>query len=152
MTTQTVEKKDYAELANKKVTVVRNLSEPDADGNGTVEIEGTVQVANEMGILIKPKGKVTFDLIGLAEIEDVYLTPDKDKDFVASKLKPVEPGKMRRHLLDRHGVALAWANQATEEEAVAYHDSLDHKGADLGHIHVEPKPDGEAAVEEPAES
>jgi hypothetical protein len=152
MTTATVEKADYGTLVSKKVTIVRNLKTANEKGETAEEVEGTVQAANEMGILIKPKGKTNFHLIEMSEIEDVFLTPEGDKKFTRSKLKMVEPGKMRRHLLDRHGLTLKWCNEASEEDAVKYHDSLNHEELDLGHVHVakEEKADDatEAAVEE----
>lgn len=150
MSQATIERTDYSTLVSKKVTIVRNLKEANEKGETSEEVEGTVQASNEMGILIKPKGKTNFTLIEMGEIEEVYLTPETDKKFTRSKLKPVEAGKVRRHLLDRHGVTLDWVNKATEEEAAQYHDSLDHEKLDLGHVHVEPK-EGEAASEdEPA--
>lgn len=152
MTTATVEKSDYGTLVSKKVTIVRNLATPNAKGESAEEIEGTVQASNAMGILIKPKGQVNFKLVEHNEIEDVFLTPEGDKKFTRSKLKLVEAGKMRRHLLDRHGLTLKWCNEATEEDAVAYHNSLNHEELDLGHIHVakEEKAEAEDTPAEPA--
>lgn len=135
--TTTTEEKDLTQFAGKKVTVVRNLKEPDKDGNTTVEVEGHVQVVNALGLLIKPKGKVQFELIEKDEIEDVFVAPEKDKALKVSKIKPVKEGLVRRHLLDRHGLNLGWVNSVTEEEAKTYHNSLDHVELDLGHVHVD---------------
>lgn len=151
MTQATIERADYGTLVSKKVTIVKNLKEANDKGETSEEIEGTVQAVNAMGILIKPKGKVNFDLVETGDIEEVFLTPEGDKKFTRSKLKDVEDGKMRRHLLDRHGVTLKWANEATEEEAVAYHNTLDHEKLDLGHVHgkvekAETPAEGEAAA------
>lgn len=133
-----VQTADLAAFANKRVVIVRNLPEPDAEGNATVEIEGTVQAVNEMGVLIKPKGKVTFDLITTDEIEDVFEKAAEDKKVTVSKLKPVAREKVKRHLADRHGIAVDWLNSVSDEEAEAYHDGIDHEAAKLGHRHVEP--------------
>lgn len=133
----TAEERDLAQYSDKKVTVVRNLPEPNEAGEGTVEIEGVVQVANEMGLLIKPKGQVKFELIPADEIEEVYLTPESATKLKRSKLKVVTLGKARRHLVERHGVQLSWANDNSEEDAFKYHEGLDHEALDLGHIHVE---------------
>lgn len=137
MSSTSTEKTDLSEYTGKNVTVVRNLKEADADGNTTVEVECKVQVGNEQGLLVKPKGKVQFDLIPAGEIEEVFLTPDKAKKLTASKIKHPQIGGIRRHLLDRHGVNLEWANGVTEEQAKEYHDSIDHVKNDLGHVHVD---------------
>lgn len=146
MTETTVEvTKDLSKWTGKRVTVVRNLPEPDADGNATVEIEGLVQVGNDMGILIKPKGKVTFDLIQLDEIEDVFEKPEESKELKASKIKPIKRENVKRHLLDRHGLTLDYVNGITDEQAEAAHNGIDHVASKLGHVHVaeEAKAEGE---------
>jgi hypothetical protein len=126
---------NLAEYTGKKVIVTQNLDQPDKDGNSAIEVEGTVQVGNADGVLIKPKGKATFDLIEARSIEEIRLAPEKDKSFKASKLKLVTIGGARRHLLERHAVTLAWANSVTEEQALEYHNSLNHEELDLGHVH-----------------
>lgn len=141
MSTQAEEKIDLSQYTNKAVTVVRKLAEPNEKGETAIEIEGKVQIGNDVGLLIKPKGKVQFDLIPRSEIEDVYLTPEKSKKLVASKIRPVGIGNIRRHLLDRHGVTLEWANKVSEEQAKEYHDGLDHVANNLGHVHVEKSDD-----------
>lgn len=122
-----------AEYAGKQVTIVRNL----ADSSDAVEVEGKVQVGNQLGLLIKPKGKVQFDLIPIGEIEEVSLAKDGNKALKRSKLQLVKVGQARRHLLERHGYTLEWVNSVTEEQAQAHHDEIDHEKADLGHLHVE---------------
>lgn len=138
---------DLSQYTGKKVIVTQNLAAPDADGNSAVEVEGTVQVGNASGVLIKPKGKATFDLIEAASIEEIRLAPEKDKAFKASKLKLVTVGQARRHLLERHGVTLKWANSVTEEQALEYHNSLNHVELDLGHVHSEKAEAAESAGE-----
>lgn len=120
---------DYSQYNGKKVTVVRNP----ADSSDAVEIEGTVQVGNEQGLLIKPKGKTSFDLIPAEEIEEVRIAPEKSKKLTAKTLKVVELGSARSHLLERHGLSLTDANNVTEEEAFEAHEATDH--SDLGHVH-----------------
>jgi hypothetical protein len=127
---------NLSDYTGKKVIVTQNLDQPDKDGNTAIEVEGTVQVGNSDGVLIKPKGKATFDLIEARSIEDIRLAPEKDKSFKASKLKLVTIGSARRHLLERHGVTLAWANSVSEEQALEYHNSLNHEELDLGHVHT----------------
>lgn len=148
MSTATIEKAEWKTLVSKKVTIVRNLPEPNEKGESSVEIEGTVQAINDEAVLIKPKGKVNFEMIPAGEIEEIYPTPEGDKKFTRSKLKEVAEGAMRRHLLDRHGITLTWANAATEEQAVEYHSGLNHEELDLGHVHVAEKAEEAAAPTE----
>lgn len=122
----------------KRVVVTHNLPEKNDKGEGAVEIEGTVQVGNEIGLLIKPKGQVNFKLVPLGEIEpgSIKLVQDKSTTIKASKLKPVKIGQARRHLLERHGFTLTKVNGLTEEDAAKLHDSIDHVESDLGHVHM----------------
>lgn len=141
--------KNLEQWNGKRVTVVRNLPEPNEAGDSSVEIEGLVQVGNDMGILIKPKGKVTFDLIPIDEIEEVFEKAEESKELKASKLKPVKRENVKRHLLDRHGYTLEWVNGVTDEQAETHHDQIDHVASKLGHVHVaeEDKPaEGEAST------
>lgn len=121
----------------QRVVLTRNLSEPNESGESAVEVEGEVQAANEMGVLIKPKGQVQFKLIPLSEIEEVSLRETKANKLKASKLALCKLGKARSHLLERHGVTLEWANEVSEEDAYKYHESIDHVKDDLGHVHVD---------------
>lgn len=129
----------------KKVLVTVNQ----ADGTAT-EIEGTVETANDLGILIKPKGKTKLELIEAANVAEVKLAPEALKSIAVKKLKPVELGQARAHLIDRHGYKLADINKMTEQDAFEFHASIDHKANDLGHVHVD-KTATEAAGE-PEES
>lgn len=128
---------DLSQYADKKVTVIRNLPEPNEEGATSVEVEGVVQVANDIGLLLKPKGQVKFELIAKDEIEEVYIAREAQRNLKRSKLNLVKLGQARRHLLERHGIQLSWVNNATEEQAFEYHESLDHEQLDLGHIHVD---------------
>jgi len=140
--------KDYSEYAGKKVIVTVNLE----DGTAS-EVEGKVEVANQEAILIKPKGKTRIDIIEASTIEEIRLAPEPAKKLTAKKLKPVELGRVRQHLLDRHGYRLSEISAMAEEQAREFHEGLDH--SDLGHVHVSPEagetgdaPEVEAADEE----
>jgi hypothetical protein len=128
---------DLLQYNEKKVIVTVNLDEANDKGELAVEIEGTVVAANELGLLLKPKGRTQAELIEADKIEMVSYVPEKPKTIKAKSLKVVTHGDARTHLIERHGVTLSWANQATEESALKYHASLDH--SDLGHNH-DPKP------------
>lgn len=119
------------------------------------EIEGKVEAASEAGMAFKEKGKSSLDLYMPNQIEEITAAPEKPKPVSQKKLKPIELGQARQHLLDRHGVPLSWAKENTEEAAFEYHQSLDH--SDLGHKHVaeENKPserDEALADDAPADS
>jgi hypothetical protein len=145
---------DYKQYAGKRVVVTRNLKEPNDKGELAEELEGTLVAANPLGIMFTPKGQTKAEIIESGDIEEVRLAPDKAKKLTARKLQPVELGKARAHLLERHGLKLADVNKLTEEDALEYHDQLDHVALDLGHIHVaeqtQAEKDAEAADESAA--
>lgn len=124
-----------AQFRNKRVKVVVNLPEKNEKGELAVEMEGTVQAGNELGLLIKPKGKVKFELIERGLIEEIVLVTEKSSELERTSLKPVKIGQARRHLMERHGYTLSQANALTEEEAMEIHEKIDHEADDLGHIH-----------------
>lgn len=135
----------------KKVIVTVNLAEPNEKGESAIEVEGTAQAANDLGILLKPKGKTNLDLIEASNIEAVRLAPEPDKKLTAKTLKDVELGNAKQHLLDRHGLTLTDVNALTEESAFNYHAGLDHKALDLGHVHgAKASEERAAALEEKA--
>jgi hypothetical protein len=142
--------RDLSQYTGKRVIVTRNLPEPNEKGESAVEIEGQIEVANDLGLLIKPKGKVQLDLIPKAEVEEVRLAESASKPLKRTTLKVVKPGQARRHLVERHGVTLDWANNVTEEQAFDYHLGLDHEALDLGHVHSDkaaPDADAEATAD-----
>lgn len=124
---------DLSEYNGKRVVLVRNLSEPNEKGETAVEVEGTVQAANEQGVLIKPKGKASFDLVPADEIEEIRLAEAGEKKLRQKVLKPVQLGQARSHLLERHGLTLDEANEMSEEQAFEEHAEIDH--SPLGHRH-----------------
>jgi len=108
------------------------------------EVTGTIKVATTAGIGFKEKGKSGVDLLTLDQIEEIDYAPVKPKPVVQKKLEPIEFGKARQHLVDRHGVELAWAKENDEKTAFDWHATLDH--SNLGHVHVKKeKPAEESA-------
>lgn len=103
--------------------------------DGMVELNGKVEGASEIGVAFKETGKREVLLYEPHQIEEIQLAPSAPKKLRQKKLKPIEDDRVRQHLVDRHGVSLEWANSASDEDAKAYHDTLDH--SDLGHVHVE---------------
>ena len=106
------------------------------------EYEGTVEAASEAALGFKEKGKRDLVIVKPSEIVEISLAPEKAKKVTQKKMKPIAEGNVRQHLADRHGLKLEEVNRMSEEEAVKYHDKLDH--SILGHRH-------EAPVEESAE-
>lgn len=136
---------DYTGFVTKKVILIRNLSEPNEKGESAVELEGTLEAANASGVMFKPKGQVKPDIINASEIEDIRLAPEKAKKITAKVLKPIQLGQARSHLLERHGLTLSEVNGLSEEDAFKYHEGIDHKEADLGHVHGEKESQSKAA-------
>jgi len=127
---------DYSEYTGKKVILTHSK-----DGEN-VEVEGTVDSANALGVLIKPKGKTNLNLIEAKDIVEVRFAPEKPKTLKAKKLAPVQYGQARQHLADRHGYALSDLVDYSEADAYEFHKTIDH--SDLGHKH-EVKEQAEAA-------
>lgn len=102
--------------------------------DGTLkEVTGTIKAATVAGVPFKTKGKSGLDLLTVEQIEEIDYAPIKPKPVTQKKLKPIEFGQARQHLIDRHGVELSWAKEADEKSAFEYHKTLDH--SNLGHRH-----------------
>lgn len=136
---------DLSQYNDKKVIVTHKAK----DGADGVETEGTVQTGNELGLLIKPKGKTGLALINKDDIDDIKLVPSSAKALTRKTLKPVELGQARTHLAERHGYTLSQVNKMSEEEAFETHAGIDHEAADLGHVHGD-KSANEKAIENAA--
>lgn len=127
----------------KKIIVSYN------DAEGVLqEIEGTAETANELGILLKPKGKSTVQIIDAVSVETVEIAPEKDKSIRCRWVKDVEVGGARAHLAQAHGFTLSSVNSMTEEVAFEQHKGVDH--SDLGHQHGEKPAKATPAAEAPA--
>lgn len=144
----TDETQDWSKYNGQKVVVTIKLDEPNEQGHTAVEIEGTVQAANALGIMLKEKGKTQVKLIEADAIIEVKEAPDTAKDLKAKPLRPVDFGQTRGHLLERHGATLTEVNSMTESEAYDAHNDTDHNADDLGHFHQakEETPQGEAVA------
>lgn len=136
---------DYAEYTGKKV--ILTVKDPNDLAEGSIEIEGQVQAATTVGMLFKPKGRTTSDIIEPDNILGCELIAD-DRKVTPKYIKPVGIGLTRTHLADRHGFLLSVVNNLTEETAEAAHTKqhAEH-GKDLGHIHGErPKTQRDVAI------
>lgn len=121
---------DLTQFVDKKVVVVKN-----AEDGTSVEVEGTVQSGNELGLVIKPKGKTNFDIIQASDIEEVRLVESAQKSLTRRTLKPVKLEQARNHLLERHAYTLAQVNKMSDQQALDAHEGIDHEASDLGHVH-----------------
>lgn len=128
---------DYSKFVGKKVVLTRNLATPNENGELAVEVEGTLEAANEFGIMLKPKGQVKAEIINASDVEEIRLAPEKAKTIRAKTLKLIEEGQAKSHLLERHGYTLTQVNAMSEAEAFAIHLGIDHKASDLGHLHAD---------------
>jgi hypothetical protein len=134
---------DLGKFQNNKVIIQVLLDTPNEKGETLIELEGKAEAANALGVLIKPKGRTQVELIERAKIESIELAPESEKKLTARSILPVEFGKVRQHLLDRHGYTLDQVNALTEEAADEFHKDLTH--TELGHKHEEKKPAEERA-------
>lgn len=129
MTTVT---EDLTQWKDRKVIVTINKT--DSEGQPTAEeIEGVVENASAIGLLIKPKGKGTVEMVEATDIESIVPVAEKPKPLKSKSVKEIPFGQVRAHLLVSHGAQLSEINNMTEEDALKTHDAIDH--ADLGHQH-----------------
>lgn len=125
-----VDVKKLAQYDDKRVNITFKNDEGEV-----VTQEGKVESASEVGVLFKERGKSSMSIIEPDDIESIELAAVREPKISVKKLKPVELGKARAHLADRHGLNMAYINSVTEQQAFDYHAELDHKELDLGHIH-----------------
>jgi hypothetical protein len=101
--------------------------------------EGRVEAAGPFGVAFKPKGKGSV-IVEPTDIESIE-TAAVVKKITRKSLLPASLENVRQHLVDRHGYAVADIEKYSPEQALEWHNSLDH--APLGHDH-EKKADAEA--------
>lgn len=121
-------------LTEKTVIVTYNLDKPDANGNLAIEVEGQIQAAAEMGIMLRPRGQGKGEMYYAAQIESIVPVL-KYKEVAAKVLKPTTLDDARGHLADRHGMTLETVNALPPLAALTAHDGISH--ANLGHTHSE---------------
>lgn len=136
---------DLKDYEGKRVVVQINGDEGQVE-----EVEGKVEAASAIGLLLKPKGRNDLRLIEATDIVDVDSPAEPVRKLSCRWIKDVEPGGFRRHLVDRHGATLSYVNSLTEEKAEEVHASTDH--TDLGHQHGEKpaKPEGSKSARDKA--
>lgn len=132
--------RDVKDFVGKKVTLVRNLPEPNAEGHTTVELEGEIIEANpKVGVLFRQRGRTNGELVMTHEIEDLRILVIAPKAIKVKPLKRMNLETVRQHLADRHGVSVEMLNKTSEDEAMKMHDQLHAvQGSDLAHNHGDP--------------
>lgn len=106
---------------------------------------GVVASASDDMIAFKPKGTTALTLIraeDIVQIEAVIV----DDEMKARRLNLANLDTVKRHLVDRHGYALADINAMSVEEAFSFHEGLDH--APLSHYHADPPAKKESESDE----
>ncbi|ANA85941.1 hypothetical protein SEA_GOURDTHYMES_78 [Gordonia phage GourdThymes] len=97
---------------------------------------GTVASASPQAIAFKEKGRSSLTLVPAEQIADIRIAPEAEVDMKARRLNLVNLDSVKRHLVDRHGYALADINAMAPEQALGFHDSIDH--TPLSHFHADP--------------
>lgn len=112
---------------------------------GGEKTEGKVMAASAIGIVFKAKGSSATKLIEAKDIEDIAEVVAGPKKLKSRVIPQVHDAKNREHLIERHGYKVSEIEKLSEEDAKAFHDSLDH--SDLGHSH-RPLTEAELAIRE----
>ncbi|QDF18292.1 hypothetical protein SEA_DAKITI_79 [Gordonia phage Dakiti] len=99
-------------------------------------VTGTVASASPQAIAFKEKGRSSLTLVPADQIKDIRIAPESEADMKARRLNIVNLDSVKRHLVDRHGYALADINAMSPEQALSFHDGIDH--TPLSHFHADP--------------
>jgi hypothetical protein len=119
-------------------------------GGEQVEVVGTVDIANEVAVLLKLRGKTNGLVLTPDQIVDYGLDDSKPVELKQKELKDTTLNTVRAHLADRHGLTLEEVNGLDEEAAAELHLTLDH--GKLSHTHpFISEAEAEADGEEPDE-
>lgn len=123
-----------APFFKKNVTI--NVLREDGDDHDTVT--GRIETISDTAVIIRTRAG--SEVVTNARIVDlpVVLPPRRNSKVIVRTLRPLET-TVRQHLVDRHGLVVDLANALTEDQAVAYHNRIDH--GNLGHRHEETKGD-----------
>lgn len=123
MSTLTV---DPAQYEGKKVSI-KLADEAEA-------FDATCEAANAKAVMFKRKGKANVEFKNIDEIEKIELQDDAEPVVKARRLDLVTLSNIKRHLVDRHGYAVADVNAMKSADALAFHEGIDH--TPLGHFHA----------------
>lgn len=127
MTTAT-DQLELTDYADKRVELLTKGSEE--------PVVGTVVSAMDKAIAFKEKGKSNLVLIEAKDIAAIHIAAEAESEMKPRRLNLVELSSVKRHLVDRHGYALADINAMSPEQALEFHDGIDH--SPLSHYHSDP--------------
>lgn len=128
---------DLKPYVGKRVTLVHNLDEPNAQGHKAEELDGTITVVSpdNSALVLKPRGSTLTVLVEAKNIEpdSITIVVEKPKELKPRVLGELSIANARQHLLQAHGWTLTEINGTDDEKAWNWHNECDH--SDLGHIH-----------------
>jgi hypothetical protein len=109
-----------------------NVTYRDEQGQ-QVSLDGTVEKANALAILLKVKGKgsLLLDILDIETMTEVD-PPTKMPRIKVRAMAPINEDQVRQHLADRHGVPVAEI-PLNPKNAMLMHSGINHEG--LGHVH-----------------
>lgn len=131
-----VDPNKLADYAGKNVNI--KLSGEYAELSG----EGKVEAASTMGVAFKPKGKGTVIVLP-SDVEAIEASAVVKK-ITRKSMLPATLDNVRQHLVDRHGYKVSDIEQYTPEQALEFHNSLEH--GELGHDHKKAEASAEPAA------
>lgn len=129
-TTTTTDRLPLEQYVGKRV----KMTYKDEAGE-TREVVATVEVVNDLAVLIKPRGKATSLMVFSPDqnVLDYGLDDSKPVALKQKELKDTTLNTVRTHLADRHGISLSEVNELDDEAAAELHLKLGH--GDLSHTH-----------------
>ena len=100
---------------------------------GSQVVTGKLIVVTPLAIVVQQRHDTTMiQLSDLLEFQEVIKFTTKET-LIIRELAGMSKEGARQHLLDRHGMVADKVRSMTEEEALAFHDRIDH--TKLGHVH-----------------
>jgi hypothetical protein len=121
---------DLGALQGRFVSVEYDTGRPEA---GSQVVTGKLIVVTPLAIVVQQRHDTTMIQLGdLLEFSEVIKFTAKEA-LIIRELAGISKEGVRQHLLDRHGLVAEKVRSMTEEDALAYHDSIDHTR--LGHVH-----------------
>lgn len=97
--------------------------------------QATVEAATPLAVIFKRKGKSQVEFKDAALVESIELIDEAEPVVKARRQDFVSLDNIKRHLVDRHGYAVADVNAMKAIDALNFHDTIDH--TPLGHFHAD---------------
>lgn len=135
--TDTVEASEALDLElfiGKKVTISLSERTEGVEVLPAETFDATVEAANDKAVMLKRKGKANIEFLDAAVVTACTLQEAAEPVVKARRQDPVTIDNIKRHLVDRHGYAVADINKMAATDAYSFHEGIDH--APLGHFHA----------------